>query len=71
MASLPRRFLLASVTALTLLGSQAQAADKLPVTSSFSILGDLVRVIGGDRVAVTILVGPDQDATPLSLSPAT
>lgn len=62
LASLPRRFLLASVTALTLLGSQTQAADKLPVTASFSILGDLVRVVGGDRVAVTTLVGPDQDA---------
>ncbi len=61
-ASLPRRFLLASATALALLGGQAQAADKLPVTASFSILGDLVRVVGGDRVAVTTLVGPDQDA---------
>jgi zinc/manganese transport system substrate-binding protein len=62
LASLPRRFLLASATALALLGGQAQAADKLAVTASFSILGDLVRVVGGDRVAVTTLVGPDQDA---------
>ena len=46
LASLPRRLLLASVTALTLMGSQTQAADKLPVTASFSILGDLVRVVG-------------------------
>ncbi|MFC5520917.1 metal ABC transporter substrate-binding protein [Polaromonas jejuensis] len=38
------------------------AADKLPVVASFSILGDLVRVVGGDRVAVTTLVGPDEDA---------
>ena len=38
------------------------AAEKLPVTASFSILGDLVRVVGGERVAVTTLVGPDQDA---------
>jgi zinc/manganese transport system substrate-binding protein len=38
------------------------AADKLPVMASFSILGDLVRVVGGDRVAVTTLVGADQDA---------
>ena len=45
----------------------AQAADPLasvpvPVTASFSILGDLVRVVGGDRVVVTTLVGPDADA---------
>jgi zinc/manganese transport system substrate-binding protein len=38
------------------------AADKLPVMASFSILGDLVQVVGGDRVAVTTLVGPDGDA---------
>ncbi|WNO04473.1 metal ABC transporter substrate-binding protein [Rhodoferax mekongensis] len=62
LSALPRRFLLASATALTLLGSQAFAADKLPVTASFSILGDLVRVVGGDRVAVTTLVGPNEDA---------
>ena len=38
------------------------AADKLPVMASFSILGDLVQVVGGDRVSVTTLVGADQDA---------
>ena len=38
------------------------AADKLPVMVSFSILADLVRVVGGERVAVTTLVGPDEDA---------
>jgi zinc/manganese transport system substrate-binding protein len=40
----------------------AIAADKVPVMASFSILGDLVQVVGGDRVAVTTLVGPDEDA---------
>ena len=47
----------------------AQAADPrvpahqpVPVVASFSILGDLVRVVGGDRVVVTSLVGPDADA---------
>ncbi len=61
-ASLPRRFLLASATALALLSAPAHAADPLPVTASFSILGDLVRVVGAERVAVTTLVGPDEDA---------
>ena len=59
---LPRRMLLASATALSLLGAQAHAADKVPVTASFSILGDLVRSVGGERVAVTTLVGPNEDA---------
>lgn len=61
-AKLPRRFLLASATALALWGPTANAADKLPVVASFSILGDIVRVVGGDRVSVVTLVGPDEDA---------
>ncbi|TJZ74791.1 metal ABC transporter solute-binding protein, Zn/Mn family [Chitiniphilus eburneus] len=40
----------------------ASAADRLPVVASFSILGDLVAQVGGERVSVTTLVGPDQDA---------
>ena len=49
-------------TALCLVINSAQAAEKLPVTASFSILGDLVRVVGGDKVSVTTLVGADEDA---------
>ena len=60
--ALPRRLFLASATALVLLGNPAFAATPLPVTATFSILGDLVQVVGGDRVAVTTLVGPDEDA---------
>lgn len=59
---LSRRVLLASASALALLGSQVHAGDPLPVVASFSILGDLVRVVGAERVAVTTLVGPDEDA---------
>ena len=56
--------LLASATALSLLGAQTDAADKVPVTvtASFSILGDLVHAVGGERVTVTTLVGPNNDA---------
>nr|WP_315465774.1 metal ABC transporter substrate-binding protein [uncultured Rhodoferax sp.] len=70
LTSLPRRYLLASATALALLGSQAHAAEKLPVTASFSILGDLVRVVGGDRVAVTTLVGANEDAHVFEAKPS-
>ena len=48
--------------ALCTLTTAVLAADKLPVLTSFSILADLVRVVGGDRVSVTTLVGPDEDA---------
>ena len=34
----------------------------LEVTTSFSILGDLVRQVGGDKVRVRALVGADEDA---------
>ncbi|KRQ92600.1 metal ABC transporter substrate-binding protein [Bradyrhizobium valentinum] len=40
----------------------ARAADRLNVVASFSILGDFVRNVGGDRVDVAALVGPDSDA---------
>jgi zinc/manganese transport system substrate-binding protein len=40
----------------------ALAQERLNVVASFSILGDFVRNVGGDRVNVTTLVGPDSDA---------
>lgn len=48
----------------------AGAADKLPVVASFSILGDIVRAVGGERVEVSTLVGPDQDAHVFEPTPA-
>ncbi|MGO4403654.1 metal ABC transporter substrate-binding protein [Bosea sp. RAF48] len=46
------------------------AQEKLPVVASFSVLGDFVRQVGGDRVNVTTLVGPDGDAHVYSPTPA-
>lgn len=61
-----RRSILSSVLAaglITLLGSPAARADEpIDVVATFSILGDLVQQVGGDRVKVTTLVGPDGDA---------
>ncbi|OLP62575.1 metal ABC transporter substrate-binding protein [Xaviernesmea oryzae] len=55
------RLALASA-ALVLPLSAAQAADgPLKVVATFSILGDFARQVGGDRVAVTTLVGPNGD----------
>jgi zinc/manganese transport system substrate-binding protein len=42
--------------------SAANAADKIKVATSFSVLGDMVKQIGGDRVEVTSFVGPNGDA---------
>jgi zinc/manganese transport system substrate-binding protein len=41
--------------------SPARAQDRLNVVASFSILGDFVRNVGGDRVNLATLVGPDSD----------
>ncbi len=46
------------------------AADKLPVVASFSILGDLVAAVGGERVTVSTLVGPDTDAHHFDATPS-
>lgn len=54
--------LLAPLAAAIVLASGAAVAEPIPVTASFSILGDLVKVVGGERVNVTNLVGPDEDA---------
>ncbi len=35
---------------------------KVPVVASFSVLGDMVREVGGERVSITVLVGPGADA---------
>ena len=41
--------------------SAQQEATKLKVVATFSILGDFARNVGGDRVDVTTLVGPNGD----------
>ena len=51
------------------LGSSV-SAQTLPVVTSFSILADLVRVVGGPHVEVTSLVGPNADAHIFNPTPA-
>lgn len=63
-----RRLLIASATVLALV-SPALAQEKLNVVATFSILGDIVANVGGDRVEVTTLVGPDGDAHVFQPSP--
>lgn len=62
----------AVLTALALIGFTvpAFAQEKLPVVASFSILGDLVENVGGARIALTTLVGPDGDAHVYSPKPS-
>lgn len=58
-----RRTLLALSLAAPFLGRAAQAQPAaLPVVASFSILGDMVKQVGGALVAVRTIAGPDVDA---------
>jgi zinc/manganese transport system substrate-binding protein len=50
--------------------AQENAPAKLKVLATFSILGDLVRNVGGDRVEVATLVGPNSDAHVYAPAPA-
>ena len=56
--------------ALAAAANPALAQDRLNVVASFSILGDLVRNVGGDRVNVTTLVGPNSDVHVYAPAPA-
>ncbi|MDE2887759.1 MAG: metal ABC transporter substrate-binding protein [Gemmatimonadota bacterium] len=69
-----KRSILFSVFAACLIAvsgsGTAGADDPIDVVASFSILGDMVRQVGGDRVRVTTLVGPDSDAHVYRPTPA-
>ena len=52
------------------LSGGAVAADKVKAVASFSILGDMVREVGGDRIELVTLVGPNGDAHVFSPTPA-
>jgi zinc/manganese transport system substrate-binding protein len=55
---------------LLALATPLRAQERLNVVASFSILGDFVRNVGGDRVDLTTLVGPNADVHVYAPSPA-
>jgi zinc/manganese transport system substrate-binding protein len=65
MPTLSRRASLLSVMGLAIAALspalQAQTPAPIKAVASFSILGDMVQRVGGDRVAVEVLVGPGGD----------
>jgi zinc/manganese transport system substrate-binding protein len=67
-----RRHIIGFLAALTILSLcvPTQAQDKIRVLATFSILGDFVKSVGGDRVEVSTLVGPNSDAHVYSPAPA-
>ena len=65
-----RRLLLSLLGLMLAAAVPARAQDRLNVVASFSILADFVRNVGGDRVDVTTLVGPDGDVHVYTPAPA-
>jgi zinc/manganese transport system substrate-binding protein len=56
--------------ALVTATAPARAQDRVNVVTSFSILGDFAKNVGGERVNVTTLVGPDGDVHVYTPAPA-
>ncbi|WP_018859007.1 metal ABC transporter substrate-binding protein [Rhizobium sp. 42MFCr.1] len=56
--------------ALVALSTTSASAATLKVVASFTVLADVVRQIGGDRVTVTSLVGPNGDPHEFEPSPS-
>ena len=58
------RLLLAAALLLAVVPASAQSppGSKIKVVATFSILGDLVKNIGGEQVDLSTLVGPDTEA---------
>lgn len=63
-----RRILILSVAALA--AGMPTAAEPLRVVASFSLLADMVRQVGGERVVVQSLIGPGQDGHVFQPTPA-
>jgi zinc/manganese transport system substrate-binding protein len=61
---------LATFAALDPAPAQEPAKPRLKVIASFSILADLVKNVGGDRVEIAALVGPNGNAHVYAPSPA-
>src|SRR3954469_6469795 len=58
----------AAATVMTAIPLRAQ--EKIQIVASFSILGDFAKNVGGDRVNVTTLVGPNSDVHVYTPTPA-
>ncbi len=62
--------ILVSLTMAGAVPANGQTPAKLPVVATFSILADFARNVGGDRIEVAALVGPDGDTHVYQPKPA-
>jgi len=64
-----RRLYFLLCAGLCFIASHALAAEHPKVVASFSVLGDMIAEVAGDRAQVTTLVGPNGDAHVFEPSP--
>ena len=64
------RCIAAVLVAMSAVPAVAQQPVKLKAVASFSILADFVRNVGGERIEIVALVGPDADAHAFAPTPA-
>lgn len=69
-ASLAAGITVVSLVLWCSMGARAADDGKVPVLATFSILADMARNVGGDRVSVTSLVEPGSDAHVYRPTPA-
>ncbi len=62
--------LLLLIAAIVIPSNQAAGQQRLRVVATFSIIGDLVQNVGGDRIQLTTLVGPNGDTERYEPTPA-
>ena len=65
-----RAALAMSVITLSAFASSSTFAAPLKVVASFTVIADFAKNVGGDRVSITTIVGPDGDAHVYEPSPA-
>ncbi|AZN99255.1 metal ABC transporter substrate-binding protein [Mesorhizobium sp. M9A.F.Ca.ET.002.03.1.2] len=65
-----RAALTMSVITLTAFGASSALAEPLKVVASFTVIADFAKNVGGDRIDLTTIVGPDGDAHVYEPSPA-
>jgi zinc/manganese transport system substrate-binding protein len=65
-----REVLIAAICVAMLSGAPVAAAEPLKVVATFSVLGDMVATIAGDRVALITIVGGDGDTELYQPTPA-
>jgi len=66
----PTRWLLVTVVLLAWVSLGRASEPPVRVVVTFSILGDLVSQVGGSRISVSVLAGPEEDAHVFQPTPA-